>query len=126
MPRNSEDIILSYLHKVKTANKEMTRKEAFKDMLNRLYAGNREIEAIIDKISGGAEATILDGSIFQRLNISNFIDNDFFHWVVAERNFYGLKKVFRLVAQEISAYDFNNGDVRHPGYFNPTLQIKTL
>ena len=52
----------------------------------------------------------LTGDIFYRFNLQNFIENDFFHWVVAERNFKGLKKVFRLIAQEISAYDFNDVD----------------
>ena len=49
---------------------------------------------------------ILDGSIFNRYNIRNFVDNDFFHWVKSERNFQNLKKVFRLIAQEISTFDF--------------------
>lgn len=53
---------------------------------------------------------ILTGDIFYRFNLQNFIENDFFHWVVADRNFKGLKKVFRLIAQEISAYDFNHVD----------------
>jgi hypothetical protein len=53
---------------------------------------------------------IINGSIFHRYNILNFIDNDFFHWIGSERNFRGLKKVFRLIAQEISSYDFTNVD----------------
>jgi type I restriction-modification system DNA methylase subunit len=60
MPKFLTDIITTYLHKVKTANKEMTKKEAFKDLLNRLYAGEKDIERIIDKITGGAEATVLN------------------------------------------------------------------
>lgn len=51
---------------------------------------------------------ILDGSIFYRYNIRNFVDNDFFHWVKSEQNFHNLKKVFRLLAQEISTFDFHN------------------
>ncbi len=53
---------------------------------------------------------ILDGDIFNRYNIRNFIDNDFFHWVKSERNFRNLKKAFRLIAQEISTFDFNAVD----------------
>jgi hypothetical protein len=53
---------------------------------------------------------ILDGEIFNRYNIRNFVDNDFFHWVKSERNFRNLKKAFRLIAQEISTFDFNNID----------------
>jgi len=52
--------IRHYLQKIKAANKELTKKEAFKDLLNRLYAGNADIERIIDKISGGSEATVLN------------------------------------------------------------------
>lgn len=50
---------------------------------------------------------ILDGTIFDKYNIRNFVENDFFHWVVRGRNYDRLKKVFRLIAQEISAYDFH-------------------
>uniref|UniRef100_A0A7V2ZJT7 site-specific DNA-methyltransferase (adenine-specific) n=1 Tax=Ignavibacterium album TaxID=591197 RepID=A0A7V2ZJT7_9BACT len=53
---------------------------------------------------------ILDGTIFHKYNIRNFVDNDFFHWVNSERSFNNLKKVFRLIAQEISNFDFNNVD----------------
>jgi len=52
--------------------------------------------------------SILEGSIFHKYNINNFIDNDFFHWVKLDRNFNNLKKVFRLIAQEISTFDFSN------------------
>jgi type I restriction-modification system DNA methylase subunit len=53
---------------------------------------------------------IIDGSIFFKFNIRNFVDNDFFHWIKSERNFPKLKKVFRLIAQEISTFDFHNVD----------------
>ena len=53
---------------------------------------------------------ILDGSIFHNYNISNFVDNDFFHWVKTERDFKNLKKAFRLIAQEISTFDFSDVD----------------
>lgn len=53
---------------------------------------------------------ILDGELFNRYNIKNFIDNDFFHWVKSDRNFRNLKKAFRLIAQEVSTFDFNDID----------------
>ncbi len=53
---------------------------------------------------------ILDGTIFHKYNIRNFVDNDFFHWVTSSRSFNNLKKVFRLIAQEISHFDFENVD----------------
>lgn len=49
---------------------------------------------------------ILSGEIFDRYHISNFIDNDFFHWVKSDVSFRHLKKSFRLIAQEISTFDF--------------------
>lgn len=61
-----------------------------------------------DYIDDDEMRKILDGSIFHTYNISNFVDNDFFHWVNGDRDFPKLKKVFRLIAQEISAFDFNN------------------
>ncbi len=54
--------------------------------------------------------SIIDGTIFHKFNIRNFVDDDFFHWVKGDRNFRALKKVFRLIAQEISTFDFHNVD----------------
>ena len=53
-------LIKEYLKKVKAANKELTKKEAFKDLLNRLYHNSTEITDIIDKISLGAEHTVVN------------------------------------------------------------------
>ena len=50
----------------------------------------------------------MDGEIFHKYNIRNFIDNDFFHWVKKRFNFRNLKKAFRLIAQEISTFDFKD------------------
>ena len=63
-----------------------------------------------DYIDDAELKTILDGSVFYKYNIRNFVDNDFYHWVVSDRNFKSLKKVFRLIAQEISSFDFNKVD----------------
>ncbi len=63
-----------------------------------------------DFIDDIAMKGIIDGSIFHRYNIGNFVDDDFFHWIKNERNFNSLKKVFRLIAQEISTFDFNDID----------------
>jgi SAM-dependent methyltransferase len=49
---------------------------------------------------------ILTGDIFFRYNIQNFVDNDFYYWIGDEEYFKKLKKLFRLIAQEISSYDF--------------------
>lgn len=67
-----------------------------------------EVVSNDDYIDDDETKRILDGSIFNQFNIRNFVDNDFFHWVQRERNFLKLKKVFRLLAQEISTFDFTN------------------
>lgn len=46
--------------RVLSANKEATKKEFFKDLLHRLYAGNDEIEQIINAISEGSECVVLN------------------------------------------------------------------
>lgn len=53
---------------------------------------------------------IVNGSIFHSYNISNFVENDFFHWIASEPSFPTLKKVFRLVAQELTTFDFHRVD----------------
>jgi type I restriction-modification system DNA methylase subunit len=53
---------------------------------------------------------VIEGSIFHRFNITNFVENDFFHWILGEESFPTLRKSFRLVAQELSTFDFFNVD----------------
>ena len=60
MSKSRTDFILDYFRKIRSANKELTKKEAFKDLLNRLYAGDADIVKIVDAISAGAEATVLN------------------------------------------------------------------
>ena len=57
---NRIEEIENYRQKVSQANKEATKKEAFKDLLNRLFAHNEETKNIIDTITSGAEKTILN------------------------------------------------------------------
>ncbi len=63
-----------------------------------------------DYIDDDALRGIISGSIFNKYNIRNFVENDFFHWISSDRNFPGLKKVFRVIAQETSSYNFNEVD----------------
>ena len=69
-----------------------------------------EVVSLDDYIDDEELRSILNGTIFHKYNIRNFVDNDFFHWVKSDRTFQSLKKVFRLIAQEISTFDFNNVD----------------
>lgn len=53
---------------------------------------------------------ILTGEIFDRLNIRNFTDNDFFHWVAKDEARKALKPMFRAISTEFDAYDFTHID----------------
>lgn len=63
-----------------------------------------------DFIDDNETRQIIDGSIFARHNISNFVEHDFFYWVVSPHSIGPLRKVFRRIAQEISAFDFHDVD----------------
>lgn len=63
-----------------------------------------------DYIDDDEMRKVLNGAMFHSYNINNFVDNDFFHWVNGDRDYHSLKRRFRLIAQEISAFDFNNVD----------------
>lgn len=49
-----------FRRKVQAASKEVTKKEAFKDLLNRLFADDEETRKVIDAISGGAERAVVN------------------------------------------------------------------
>lgn len=53
---------------------------------------------------------ILTGEAFHRYGIDNFVESDFYHWVHGDRYFNALKPVFRLIANEVSKFDFNQVD----------------
>lgn len=58
-----------------------------------------------DEITG-----ILTGEIFDKLNIRNFTDNDFFHWVAKDEARKALRPMFRAISTEFDAYDFGHID----------------
>jgi type I restriction-modification system DNA methylase subunit len=53
---------------------------------------------------------IINGSVFPEYNILNFVNNDFFNWISSENNITKLRKMFRLIAKEISNFDLNKID----------------
>ncbi|MDQ3635303.1 MAG: hypothetical protein M3405_12470 [Acidobacteriota bacterium] len=57
---NRIEEIKNYREKVSQASKEATKKEAFKDLLNRLFAHNEETKNVVDVITSGAEKTVLN------------------------------------------------------------------
>jgi methylase of polypeptide subunit release factors len=50
---------------------------------------------------------ILSGEIFNRLNVGNFIESDFYFWVAKKEHYKNLKKVFRRIINQIGDYDFS-------------------
>jgi hypothetical protein len=60
MPKDRKKIIEDYRKKVKEASKESIKKEHFKDLLHRLYAGHKDIETVIDAMSAGAEKAVFN------------------------------------------------------------------
>lgn len=50
--------------------------------------------------------SVLDGEVFQRLNVDRFVEDDFFHWVHADEHFSSLRHMFREINRQLLAYDF--------------------
>lgn len=57
---NRQEAIKDYRKIVAAANKESIKKEAFKDLLNRLFAHHDETKRIVDVITSGAEKPIFN------------------------------------------------------------------
>ena len=53
---------------------------------------------------------ILDGSIFYKLQVNNFVENNFFSWITTEKSRRALKNVFRAIAEELTNFDFTEVD----------------
>ncbi|KEO55622.1 N-6 DNA methylase [Thalassospira permensis] len=50
---------------------------------------------------------ILNGTIFNNLNIERFVEDDFFHWVAATQYFNKLRPMFREINRQLQEYDFS-------------------
>ncbi|NJL59855.1 MAG: restriction endonuclease, partial [Desulfobacteraceae bacterium] len=57
---NRENSIAEYFHNLKNAHSEAARKELFKDLLIRLFDSDPALKDVINRMSLGAEKTILD------------------------------------------------------------------
>ena len=51
---------------------------------------------------------ILDGSIFDKYKVKNFVENDFYQWVIIPKYFDELHPQFSKIAERISDYVFDN------------------
>jgi hypothetical protein len=69
---------------------------------------------------------IIKGDIFEKHNVKNFIDRDFYYWVTRDDAFDALKPMFRSLAQKINAYDFKqlNEDVLK-GVYQELIDLET-
>jgi hypothetical protein len=63
-----------------------------------------------DYIDDDEMREIIDGSIFDKYNIKNFVENDFFYWVKNKQSFPNLREAFREIRNQLSAFDFQNVD----------------
>jgi len=77
-----DELILEYFRKIKQASKELTKKEIFKDLLNRLYSTSSDILAEIDSMSLGAEKTIFNINLGNRVKTGRA--DTFFNRVIIE------------------------------------------
>ncbi|HML92941.1 N-6 DNA methylase [Methyloceanibacter sp.] len=69
---------------------------------------------------------VLTGSVFQKLNIERFVEDDFFHWVATPDYFGRLRPMFRELSRQIQEYDFH--DVRQDilkGVYQELIDLET-
>ncbi|BDV36690.1 N-6 DNA methylase [Methylocystis iwaonis] len=74
----------------------------------------------------GTITGILDGSVFENLNIERFVEDDFFHWVTAGTYFKRLRPMFRELNLQLNQYDFS--DVREDilkGLYQELIDLET-
>lgn len=102
--------IKGYLQKIKSSNKELTKKEAFKDLLNRLYSDDEEIKKLIDKITLGSEKTILNIPRKQKTHRGS-ADNLYNQIIIEFEN--DLKPTLDHAKEQLAGYllgQFNSGE----------------
>jgi hypothetical protein len=102
--------INDFRQKVKAASKEATKKEAFKDLLNRLYANDEEARKVIDTISGGAEAAIVNIPRKDKLHRGS-ADTLYNKVIIEFEN--DLKKTLAHAKEQLAGYllgQFNSGE----------------
>ena len=51
---------------------------------------------------------VLTGTLFERFNVYNFVEQDFFYWVADDPHFAALLPVFRILLNRLAEYDFAN------------------
>ena len=49
---------------------------------------------------------VLTGTLFERFNVYNFVEQDFFYWVADDPHFAALLPVFRILLNRLAEYDF--------------------
>lgn len=71
-------------------------------------------------------SSILNGSIFEKLNVERFVEDDFFHWVASATYLKKLKPMFRAINRQLADYDFDevNEDILK-GVYQELIDLDT-
>lgn len=102
--------ILAYKKNILSANKELTKKELFKDLLQKMYAQSQDILEVLTQMSLGSETTVINiprHDKFHRGSIDTFYNNV----IIEFEN--DLKKSEKHAKEQLSGYllgKYNSGD----------------
>jgi len=110
MEENRKQIITDYIGKINKASKELNKKEHFKDLLHRLYPSDVKTQKIIDKISAGSEASVLNIPRKDRLHRGS-ADSLFNKVIIEFEN--DLRKTGEHAKEQLAGYllgQFNSGE----------------
>ncbi|MEY5133812.1 MAG: hypothetical protein RLZZ198_1816 [Bacteroidota bacterium] len=110
MEENRKQIIIDYIGKINKASKELNKKEHFKDLLHRLYPSDVKTQKIIDKISAGSEASVLNIPRNDRLHRGS-ADSLFNKVIIEFEN--DLRKTGEHAKEQLAGYllgQFNSGE----------------
>jgi type I restriction-modification system DNA methylase subunit len=105
-----KQIIADYIGKINKASKELNKKEHFKDLLHRIYPSDVKTQKIIDKISAGSEASVLNIPRKDRLHRGS-ADSLFNKVIIEFEN--DLRKTGEHAKEQLAGYllgQFNAGE----------------
>ena len=71
-------------------------------------------------------STILNGTIFEKLNVERFVEDDFFHWVKSANYINKLKPMFHALNRQLADYNFDevNEDILK-GVYQELIDLDT-
>ena len=79
-----------------------------------------------DFIDDGELKGLLTGTVFDKYNVHNFVEQDFFAWVAEDAHLEALRPAFRAVAQQVGRYDFSDvGEDVMKGVYQELIDLDT-